>query len=269
MSTKPSVAELLKGSKYTFSTERRRSIRRQRAQEEWVAGVSDFESPEAKARRAELRADPDVRKALDEWWEATDADGNGSIDRDEYIELGKVRTVDCSSHLHTLHANPPPSLITFPLNSHVPGLCLGCSARQALYRVMIGDGNEMAAQESAEADWEEDCKGKDAMDGDDYRDAVFQVQYACLRGLPACSLHLPPLSSHEFTPLGLPPSQLCDLWTNTLSTSEYVTFLRDLLAKMKVAGLGLSLEPRAFRHRHKEYLARVVHENAVDESEEN
>ena len=61
--------------------------------------------------------------------------------------------------------------------------------------------------------------------------------------------------------MGLPPSQLCDLWTSTLSTSEYVTFLRDLLAKMKVAGLGLSLEPRAFRHLHKEYLARVVHAN--------
>ena len=35
--------------------------------------------------------------------------------------------------------------------------------------------------------------------------------------------------------------QLADLWTNSLEPAEYVTFLMDLLEKMKKAGLGNGL----------------------------
>ena len=130
----------------------------------WQLGDAKFETPEMKAKRAALKHDPEVARALDGWWNATDADGNGFIDREEYIELGK-----------------------------------------ALYRVIIADGNEVAAQQSAEDDWAEDSKGAELMTRDHYRDAIFQ---------------------------------LCDLWTNGLESAEYVAFLDDLLAKMKAVGLG-------------------------------
>ena len=99
----------------------------------WQGGNEDFESPEMKEKRAALETDADVATALDAWWDATDADGNGSIDRDEYIELGK-----------------------------------------ALYRVIISDGNEEAAQQSATDDWEQDRKGAEVMDGALFRSAIFQ-----------------------------------------------------------------------------------------------
>ena len=41
----------------------------------------DFESPEMLARRAALKVHPDVLGALEQFWTATDADGNGAIDR--------------------------------------------------------------------------------------------------------------------------------------------------------------------------------------------
>ena len=130
----------------------------------WHTGDATFESPSKKDLRAALRHDSRISAALDAWWDATDTDKSGSIDRDEYIELSK-----------------------------------------ALYRVMIGDGNETAAQSSAEDDWEEDCKGESEMDGAHFRDAIFM---------------------------------LSDLWTESLDPDEYVAFLNHLLTQMKAAGLG-------------------------------
>ena len=74
-----------------------------------------------------------------------------------------------------------------------------------LYRVIIGDGDEKAAKESAEKDWEEDRKGKEVMDGDHFKLAIFE---------------------------------LADLWTVSLEPAEYVRFLKDLLEKLKAKGLG-------------------------------
>ena len=145
----------------------RRRPTRSRNSCSWQGGDANFDTPEMKAKRAALRHNVAVSAALDEWWEATDADGNGFIDREEYIELGK-----------------------------------------ALYRVIIADGNETAAQKSAEDDWEEDSKGEKLMTAAHYRDAIFQ---------------------------------LCDLWTDSLEPTEYVAFLVNLLAQMKVAGLGTAL----------------------------
>ena len=85
------------------------------------------------ARRQALLAHPTVDAALNEWWMTTDIDGNGEIDHDEYIELGK-----------------------------------------ALYRVMIGDGNEAAARKSAESDWEDDRQGNEVMNGEQFKKAIFQ-----------------------------------------------------------------------------------------------
>ena len=127
-------------------------------------GDASYDTPEMKAARAALRHDESVSAALDEWWEATDVDGSGFVDREEYIELGK-----------------------------------------ALYRVMIADGDEAAAQSSAEDDWVEDCGGEAVMSGVRFRDAIFQ---------------------------------LCDLWTEGLDPADYVAFSRDLLTKMQAAGLG-------------------------------
>ena len=45
---------------------------------------------------------------------------------------------------------------------------------KALYRVIIADGNEVAAQQSAEDDWEEDSKGGLVMSALHFRDAIFQ-----------------------------------------------------------------------------------------------
>ena len=130
----------------------------------WMRGDDAFETPEMKATRAAMRHEPKVAAVLDLWWDTTDLDGNGCIDRDEYVELGK-----------------------------------------ALYRSIIGDGNEEEALKSAIADWEEDSKGHSAMDGDHFKEAIFE---------------------------------LADLWTDTLEADEYVAFLEDLLAKMKKNGLG-------------------------------
>ena len=133
----------------------------------WELGEATFDLPEMKAKRAALREHPDVISALNVWWDITDADGNGVIDRDEYILLGK-----------------------------------------ALYRVIINDGNEKAAQESAENDWEEDCRGNETMDEALFKQAIFE---------------------------------LVDLWTDTLDAVEYVDFLMSLLEKMKLKGLGSDL----------------------------
>ena len=137
----------------------------------WERGDESFETEEMKAARAALRHDAAVASALQEWWACTDLDGNGAIDRDEYIELGK-----------------------------------------ALYRVMIADGNEVEAYKSAVSDWEDDSKGASEMDGEAFKTAIFE---------------------------------LADLWTNTLDAAEYVTFLRDLLVKMRAAGLGMGIGYKA------------------------
>ena len=148
----------------------RQNKRRQRRQSKdflWQAGDAQFETPMMKAKRVQLRRDPQVGAVLDAWWSVTDADQNGNIDRDEYILLGK-----------------------------------------ALYQVIIADGDEVAAQKSAEADWEEDSGGAEFMDDESFKRAIFQ---------------------------------LADLWTNSLEPHEYVTFLSDLLAKMRKEGLGSDL----------------------------
>ena len=70
---------------------RRRNTRRRKSRDNvWQQGDAAFETPEMKARRQALRDDPLVGEALDAWWDATDADGNGFIDRDEYLLLGKA-----------------------------------------------------------------------------------------------------------------------------------------------------------------------------------
>lgn len=142
----------------------RRAKGRRRRASKWQLGDATFDTPEMKQKRAALRDDPAVAAVLDEWWDTTDVDGNGVIDRYEYTTLGIV-----------------------------------------LYRVIIGDGDEKAAKESAEKDWEEDRKGKEVMDGDHFKLAIFE---------------------------------LADLWTDTLEPAEYVRFLKDLLEKMKAKGLG-------------------------------
>ena len=117
-------------------------------EEYWQGGDALFDHPEYRRRRLELRENPEVIAALDEWWQATDADGNGVIDRDEYICLGK-----------------------------------------ALYRVMIGDGNEEAAQRSAENDWVADSKGLLVMKGTHFKRAIFELADLC-ESLPSLAMHL-------------------------------------------------------------------------------
>lgn len=149
---------------------RRRNRSRRKS---WQAGDSSFDTPEMWAKRLSLRDDPAVTRALNAWWHATDADRSGSIDRDEYIALGK-----------------------------------------ALYRVMINDGDEQAAQSSAESDWESDSRGKEQMGGESFKKAMFQ---------------------------------LCDLWTDTLEPAEYASFLDGLLAKLRAQGLGGGIDARPSR----------------------
>ena len=108
-------------------------------------GNASFETPEMKAARAAMRNHPRVAAALNRWWDATDLDGNGAIDREEYIELGK-----------------------------------------ALYRVMIADGNEAEAYKSAVADWEEDSNGGTEMDGECFKQAIFQCVGRSATARAAC-----------------------------------------------------------------------------------
>ena len=49
-----------------------------------------FDTPRSKTLRESLREAPQVSAALDAWWDATDVDKSGDIDRDEYVELGKA-----------------------------------------------------------------------------------------------------------------------------------------------------------------------------------
>ena len=53
----------------------------------------DWESPAMIMARRSLKSDRRVLAMLGEWWLATDADGNGTIDREEYIELMKAMCV--------------------------------------------------------------------------------------------------------------------------------------------------------------------------------
>ena len=70
--------------------EARRKRRHMRRHVVWQDGDPTFDSPEMKERRAALLQDPGVAAALDEWWTTTDVDKSGTIDREEYIELGKA-----------------------------------------------------------------------------------------------------------------------------------------------------------------------------------
>lgn len=124
---------------------RRRGGRKRRNSKEiangstkWQDGEAAFDLPEMRRKRQALIGDPLVADALNAWWKTTDSDGNGEIDRDEYICLGK-----------------------------------------ALYRVMINDGDEVAAQKSAENDWDEDSKGRNVMSGEDFRMAIFELADLC------------------------------------------------------------------------------------------
>ena len=49
----------------------------------------DFESAAMLERRRELKEHPEVAGALTAWWDATDFDRSGTIDREEYVELLK------------------------------------------------------------------------------------------------------------------------------------------------------------------------------------
>ena len=104
----------------------------------WQDGEAAFDLPDMRRKRQALIGDPLVADALNAWWKTTDSDGNGEIDRDEYICLGK-----------------------------------------ALYRVMINDGDETAAQKSAENDWAEDSKGRNVMSGEEFRMAIFELADLC------------------------------------------------------------------------------------------
>ena len=171
-------------------------------EEGWQKGDVLFDHPEYRRKRLQLREDPDVCAALDEWWDATDSNKNGVIDRDEYICLGK-----------------------------------------ALYRVMIGDGDERAAQKSAENDWKEDSKGLEVMKAPSFKRAVFELADLC-----ACTCartRVPDFLSRRAlasaplpSPLRCPGRVLSSTGTDTVDPKEYVNFLRDLLSKMKACGLG-------------------------------
>jgi hypothetical protein len=50
----------------------------------------DFESKHMLKERSSLRRDPRVLAALLQWWDAVDANKNGSIEREEYIDLMKA-----------------------------------------------------------------------------------------------------------------------------------------------------------------------------------
>ena len=69
--------------------QQRRPRTRRKSQELplWAQGDETFETEEnLKARRA-LRHHPLVVEALDGWWRTTDANGDGSIEKDEYVVL--------------------------------------------------------------------------------------------------------------------------------------------------------------------------------------
>eukprot|EP00966_Prymnesium_polylepis_P332354 7387861-Prymnesium_polylepis.1 len=55
----------------------------------WAQGDATFETEENLAARRALRWLPCVVEALDGWWRVTDANGDGSIQRDEYLVLCK------------------------------------------------------------------------------------------------------------------------------------------------------------------------------------
>ena len=83
-----------------------------------------------------------------------------------------------------------------------------------------------------------DSKGEAAMNGEHYRDAIFQ---ACMHPYEIsfpCTLHVVSLASPSSHRCAFLAPISCDLWTDTLDPHEYVAFLTDLLAKMKAAGLG-------------------------------
>lgn len=69
--------------------QQRSSRTRKKKGPNWKDGNAAMETPEMQARRQALRCDPAVSAVLDAWWEQTDADKNGVIDRNEYIELGQ------------------------------------------------------------------------------------------------------------------------------------------------------------------------------------
>ena len=73
---------------------RRQAGRRSGARRDGAASAkrlgSVFESAEALANRRALKHNPRVLSALKRWWNATDADGSGSIDKPEFIELLKA-----------------------------------------------------------------------------------------------------------------------------------------------------------------------------------
>ena len=83
----------------------------------------------------------------------------------------------------------------------------------ALYHALVGDGDEEAARESAEDDWEQDSQGKEEMDEEHFKTSIFE---------------------------------LADLWTDNIEPEEYVRFLDRLLVKMKAAGLGQPRQMAAF-----------------------
>ena len=69
---------------------RKRGTKRAARRKSKDTDEDDDEGPkevDLQEQRRALRHHPDVCAALDRWWNATDADGNGVIDHDEYIVL--------------------------------------------------------------------------------------------------------------------------------------------------------------------------------------
>ncbi|KAH8059794.1 serine/threonine kinase [Aureococcus anophagefferens] len=101
-------------------------------------------------RREMLRFDPTVRELLRGFWVLSDADGSGSIDREEYMDL----------HLHLYAA----------MNVEVT------RAADALEEGLRGkDGWKEAARAIAAREWEFDAQGRDFLDEHLFAVSLFQL----------------------------------------------------------------------------------------------
>ena len=101
-------------------------------------------------RREMLRFDPTVRELLRGFWVLSDADGSGSIDREEYMDL----------HLHLYAA----------MNVEVT------RAADALEEGLRGkDGWKEAARAIAAREWEFDAQGRDFLDEHLFGVSLFQL----------------------------------------------------------------------------------------------
>lgn len=189
--------------------------------EEFVQLVQDLKvnTPESVQHRVQLRTHPAVIEALDMWWQTALA----SMERD--AKTG----VESSVPVGELRREQYVAIMS------------------KVSKALLEDWDYDEATAIAEADFEHDRRGRDTLDGELFRDGLFECAAHSSLPYPTrdCVAFLRHIAYSGVYLRACDVRRLADLWTNTVTGEDYASFLHRLFEQVApCAGTSAPL----FRH---------------------